>query len=113
MPLHSALLPAYGSRSIYANHIDMTKFESADNPGCLDVSITLWRWSRGVSKETLKSWILPQVSQSQFTLLAIEDSKSPGETIVRCTNDFHGQINAEDGRLCQRGIAGKGDVRIG
>ena len=113
MPLHSAILPAYGSRSIHANHMDMTKFEFADDPGFLDVSTTLWRWSRDLSNETVTSSIVSQVSQSQATLPAIEDGVLHEETIPRSMNSFYGQNNTGGGRVFQGSIVGKGNVNVG
>lgn len=93
--------------------MDMTKFEFADDPGYLDVSTTLWRWSRDLSKETDKSSIMPQISQSQATLPAIEDGELHEETIVRSMNHFNGQNNTGGGGVFQGSIVGKGDVNIG
>ena len=93
--------------------MDMTKFEFADDPGYLDVSTTLWRWSRDLSNEIVKASIVPQVSQSQATLPASEDGNLFEETIAHNTNRFYGQNNTGGGRVFQGSIVGKGDVSVG
>ncbi|KAH7411529.1 Alpha/Beta hydrolase protein, partial [Cadophora sp. MPI-SDFR-AT-0126] len=46
VPHRSAILPSYGSQSIHANHMDMPKFSSEQDPGYLAVSTMLWRWQK-------------------------------------------------------------------
>jgi len=46
VPSHSAILPAYESLSIHANHINMTKFPSDQDAGYTAVKATLRRWTR-------------------------------------------------------------------
>ena len=46
--MHSAILPAYNSIGIRKNHMDMTKFTSAEDPGYLAVSTELWRWVKEI-----------------------------------------------------------------
>ncbi|KAI9710416.1 MAG: hypothetical protein M1812_007452 [Candelaria pacifica] len=48
VPKHSAILPAYNAIGIRANHMDMTKFSDAEDPGYLAVSTELRRWARGI-----------------------------------------------------------------
>lgn len=86
MPQHSAMLPAYGSKSSHANHMNMTKFESAEDPGFVNVSTTLWRWAKDLAKETTGSSVMPEVWQSQSEIsesrprpLAIEVGRSQGQ----------------------------------
>lgn len=42
--MHSAILPAYVSIGIHSNHMDMTKFETEDDPGFISVTGELRRW---------------------------------------------------------------------
>ena len=120
MPQHSAILPAYGSKSIHANHMDMTKFDSAEDPGFMDVSTTLWRWARDLANESSNSTAFPQipqnqpkVAQSQPGQLAIGDGTLHGENAWRNANTFSGQNITGGGRVFQGNIDAKGDVRIG
>ncbi|KAH6686174.1 hypothetical protein F5X68DRAFT_153560 [Plectosphaerella plurivora] len=50
VPKHSAILPAYNSIGIHKNHMDMTKFSSAEDPGYLSVSTEILRWVRVIQK---------------------------------------------------------------
>ena len=100
--------------------MDMTKFESTEDPGFVDVSTTLWRWARDIAKETNASSVVPEVSQSQLEMpqsrskpLAIEDGRSHGEHEWRSVNTFGGQNNTGGGRVFQGSIDARGDVSIG
>ena len=42
--MHSAILPAYTPIGIHGNHMSMTKFETADDPGFVSVAGELRRW---------------------------------------------------------------------
>jgi hypothetical protein len=44
VPSHSAVLPGYIAIGIRKNHMDMTKFEDADDPGFKAVVGELHRW---------------------------------------------------------------------
>ncbi|KAI9838418.1 MAG: hypothetical protein M1837_002501 [Sclerophora amabilis] len=44
VPMYSAVLSRYGNKSIHADHVGMTKFESAQSQGFQDVSGRLWLW---------------------------------------------------------------------
>ncbi len=63
VPKHSAILPAYNSIGIHANHMDMAKFTNAEDPGYLSVSSELLRWVRAVQKtqETTPPVVQPAV----------------------------------------------------
>ena len=50
VPKHSAILPAYNSIGIHANHVDMGKFGGEDDPGYLSVSAELMRWVRAIQR---------------------------------------------------------------
>ena len=50
VPKHSAILPAYNSIGIWANHMDMVRFSSNNDQGYLSVSTELLRWVRAVQK---------------------------------------------------------------
>lgn len=120
MPQHSAILPAYGSKSIHANHMDMTKFESVEDPGFMDVSTTLWRWVRDLAKQTNVTSVVsetPQsqseIPQSQSGLLEIKGGRAPGENAWRSVNTFSGHNNTGGGRVFQGSIDAQGDVTIG
>lgn len=100
MPQHSAVLPAYGSKSIHANHIDMTKFESTEDSGFVDVSTTLWRWARDLSKEATATRdaqpaVAQHLSELPYSLprpLTIEDGRSQGKNVSRSFNTSVGRI---------------------
>jgi len=49
VPRESAILPGYTSIGIHANHMDMARFNSADDPGFLAVCGELRRWVEAVS----------------------------------------------------------------
>lgn len=46
VPQHSAILPDYTSISIHADHMNMTKFSSAEDPGFVAVHSEIRRWVR-------------------------------------------------------------------
>lgn len=121
MPQHSAILPAYGSKSIHANHIDMTKFEYMEDSGFVDVSTTLWRWARDLAKETsVTGDVQPVGAQypSEFPHspprpLTIEDGRSQGNNMLPNVNEFSGQNNTGGGRVFQGSINSGGNVSVG
>ncbi|OCL01598.1 hypothetical protein AOQ84DRAFT_401722 [Glonium stellatum] len=49
VPSHSAILPGYIPIGIRANHMDMTKFESEDDPGFKAVAGEIRRWNGNLS----------------------------------------------------------------
>ncbi|KAF2497385.1 hypothetical protein BU16DRAFT_457660 [Lophium mytilinum] len=49
VPRHSAILPGYIPIGIRSNHMDMTKFESEDDPGFTAVAGELSRWAKDVA----------------------------------------------------------------
>lgn len=51
VPLHSAILPGYTPIGIRSNHMDITKFESEDDPGFAAVTGELCRWIKGVVQQ--------------------------------------------------------------
>lgn len=113
MPQHSAILPAYGSKSIHANHMDMTKFESVEDPGFVDVSTTLWRWVRDLANETNATSVVSEIPQSRSGRLGIEGGRSTAENAWRSVNTFSGQNDTGGGRLFQGSIDAQGNVTIG
>ncbi|PMD17926.1 hypothetical protein NA56DRAFT_542480, partial [Hyaloscypha hepaticicola] len=48
VPKHSAILPAYSSYGIHANHMDMVKFANANDAGYVAVRGELQRWVRRI-----------------------------------------------------------------
>jgi len=48
VPRESAVLPGYISIGIHANHMDMARFRTADDPGFLSVCGELRRWVHAV-----------------------------------------------------------------
>jgi hypothetical protein len=106
VPQHSAILPAYGSKPIHANHMDMTKFESADDLGFVDVLTTLWGWARDLAKEVNTSPAVSQVPLGQLEK-AHRLSKEPvvDNEITQDTNigrnfyTFRGQNITEGGSI--------------
>ncbi len=42
--MHSAILTAYPHIGIHANHMDMVRFTSTDDPGFLSIAGELQRW---------------------------------------------------------------------
>ncbi|PVH70247.1 hypothetical protein DL98DRAFT_437371, partial [Cadophora sp. DSE1049] len=44
VPSYFATLPGYIRLGIRSNHMDMTKFENADNPGFIAITGELRRW---------------------------------------------------------------------
>ncbi|KAI1170200.1 Alpha/Beta hydrolase protein [Nemania sp. FL0916] len=49
VPQHSAILPGYIPIGIHANHMDMTKFAAADDPGFIAVTGELRRWIKSLT----------------------------------------------------------------
>ncbi|TQN67863.1 Protein SERAC1, partial [Colletotrichum shisoi] len=62
VPKHSAILPAYNSIGIHKNHMDMTKFSSAEDPGYLSVSTEILRWVRAIQKAQRSAAATPTAS---------------------------------------------------
>ncbi|OBR03258.1 LipA and NB-ARC domain-containing protein [Colletotrichum higginsianum IMI 349063] len=62
VPKHSAILPAYNSIGIHKNHMDMTKFSSAEDPGYLSVSTEILRWVRAIQKAQRSAAAAPTAS---------------------------------------------------
>src|ERR1700761_5494066 len=54
VPMDSAILPAYSSVGIHADHIGMTKFEGKEDPGFVSVQAELLRIVRKVRAEPLE-----------------------------------------------------------
>jgi len=52
VPKHSAILSAYNSIGIHANHMDMARFTDEEDQGYLSVSTELLRWVRAIQKAT-------------------------------------------------------------
>lgn len=50
VPDYSAILPGYQKSCIHDNHMDMTKFKSANDPGYDAVSGQLWLWTDAIEK---------------------------------------------------------------
>ena len=77
VPQDSAILPGYIPIGIRGNHMDMTKFASADDPGFQAVCGELRRWTKQLGKAALRDGnLLPPRSGS-----ASQDSKrGPGES---------------------------------
>ena len=48
VPRESAILPGYIPIGIHANHMDMTKFGSVEDPGFVAVCGELRRWVKGL-----------------------------------------------------------------
>ncbi len=76
VPKHSAILPAYTSVAIRANHMDMPKFSSAQDPGYQAISNELWRWARDLDR--------PQAA-SPFTSDAYNVYSSPPPSVASAT----------------------------
>jgi protein SERAC1 len=51
VPKHSAILSAYRCQSIHANHMDMTRFSGANDPGYQAVSGELWLWANEIEEQ--------------------------------------------------------------
>lgn len=55
VPYNSARLPGYIPIGIRANHMDMTKFDNADNPGFKAVAGELQRWVKALTQAGMTS----------------------------------------------------------
>ncbi|KAN0110923.1 hypothetical protein V8E51_007310 [Hyaloscypha variabilis] len=67
VPSHSAILPGYIPIGIRSNHMDMTKFESADDPGFIAVAGEIRRW--------IKAFVVPKEASAIDT----ETSEQEGQ----------------------------------
>ena len=71
MPKDSALIPGYIPIGIHANHMEMTKFASADDPGYVAVCAELRRWIKdmgGMESDVLRnSGITSNALNSEYT----------------------------------------------
>ncbi|KAG9245258.1 hypothetical protein BJ878DRAFT_541478 [Calycina marina] len=65
VPSHSAILPGYIPIGIRSNHMDMTKFNSVDDPGFIAVAGEIRRWTKELGRSSVTlSGLLNSVSQS-------------------------------------------------
>ena len=86
MPKHSAILPAFPSYGIHANHMvrrsilfcqsvlispqDMTKFDSGENAGYEAISGELFKWLKAISSGGPQATVFPSRSAAHSNTLA-------------------------------------------
>ncbi len=98
VPKHSAIIPGYPHRGIHANHQDMAKFKSADDPGYKSVLGVLRRWMREI-EETLTSNLNSSRSAKETRK---QWPNLPQERIIhQGSSVFYGQNNSGGGMIIQ------------
>ncbi|KAJ4304789.1 hypothetical protein N0V90_000317 [Kalmusia sp. IMI 367209] len=91
VPSHSATLSGYIPIGIRSNHMDMTKFKSAEDPGFIAVAGELRRWCEELSSATAENALL-----SPLLIAAASPSIEALERVIRTTPDVNIK---EDGPL--------------
>jgi len=74
--MDSAIIEGYTKIGIHANHMDMTKFSTNDDPGFVDVSDELIRWTKAIitaSQVPSKSFLIHVNSLLMLTILYISE----------------------------------------
>ena len=82
----SAILPAYISIGIHSNHMDMTRFESQDDPGYISVTGELRRWIKGLSQVSGEAPTL--ISEICTHILAAHQKVAPTYNLRRALTRF-------------------------
>ena len=85
--------------------MDMTKFDSPEDPGFIDISTTLWRWTRDLANERSALANLTEKDQER-----IEEPENDKERIIQ---QWSGKNITRDGRVFQGNINTTGNVNIG
>ncbi|RDW67886.1 hypothetical protein BP6252_09282 [Coleophoma cylindrospora] len=70
VPAHSAILPGYIPIGIRSNHMDMTKFEYADDPGFTAIAGELRRWVKNLSASS-RVVVLDDRQESLLRILSV------------------------------------------
>jgi hypothetical protein len=83
--MDSAILPAYNSIGIHADHMNMTKFASEDDPGFVSVVREIRRWVKA-----LKAFS----ANSEDTALVPVAARAAGNSVVHHYGDNTGGVNA-------------------
>ena len=99
VPDHSAILARYANESVHANHMDMTKFGSANNKGYRDVSDTLWIWANDAAKQSLSA------HPTTETIRGIREGR-----LGRTQNVFAGKVNSGGGPVMQGNQISEGSI---
>ncbi|KAF7510444.1 hypothetical protein GJ744_006723 [Endocarpon pusillum] len=106
VPMHSAILPAYVSIGIHSNHMDMTKFETEDDPGFISVTGELRRWVKELISMPVTT---SRTSQGRFMISFDQDPLFTGR------DDIIGEIDQRletKRRIALAGIGGVGKSQI-
>jgi hypothetical protein len=104
VPSHSAILPGYIPIGIRTNHMDMTKFENADDPGFKAVVGELRRWVREIVRTESERLLSAERSQGQET----NEGRSSEQQVRRITQggSHFGPTTVSGGSLFQGNYIG-------
>jgi len=84
VPSHSAILPGYIPIGIRSNHMDMTKFKDAEDPGFVAVAGELRRWVKDIARSNGRQSSLGG-EDSQQSSGDEEPQDSAGHRVLRIT----------------------------
>lgn len=104
VPMHSAILPSYESRSIRANHTDLTRFAALHEAGYQSICAVLRRWARTLGESHCVAQDSPDKSRDVF-------KGFPGPAAEGSTN-FVGTNIVESGTVLQGTYAAGGNMTI-
>ncbi|KAF2234938.1 hypothetical protein EV356DRAFT_532485 [Viridothelium virens] len=105
VPSHSAILPGYIPIGIHANHMDMTKFNDADDPGFKAVVGELHRWVKALHPA---GTALTNSSADTAESASREGEERQVLRITQGGSRFTGSTTVSGGSLFQGNYAGQG-----
>jgi hypothetical protein len=113
VPKHSAILSAYPNKSIHANHMQMTKFGSSQDPGYVSVSSQLWLWVDAIEKVQAEA---SAQAGPQVTAEEVRETRNRRfgtiQDIVQQQNSY-GEVRNRDGIVVQGNQRAERDMTIG
>ncbi|KAH0562800.1 hypothetical protein GP486_002572 [Trichoglossum hirsutum] len=105
VPSHSAILPGYIPIGIRGNHMDMTKFEDAEDPGFVAVAGELRRWIKDLIKpEDVRPPQLGAESSQRRSASEEAGGRTSERQVLRITqggSQFSGPTTVSGGSLFQ------------
>lgn len=118
MPKQSATLPGRTPIGIHANHVDMTKFDDAEDPGYQAIIGELWRWSRD-AQQTQAGPHASGISQLPNDENQAHQMQRP-QRLIQGQSDFNSYANVFHNPVGNTGtvfqgsqISSQGDMRFG
>jgi len=104
----SAILTAYGSASIPADHVGMTKFEAADDPGYVRIRGRIRIWVKELTAALNQSGTPALPSKREDTTRTDEGVSLPSPRLI----DFNGDATAHGGSVYQGTYTAANDMHF-